>query len=145
MRWFVIPYWKYFSSSDFPMGAPPQHGSAPRDFRFWVPRGAYFIARMKKGQGVSLTLVTRLVPEEGLARLSLRPTMAPAIAAGLGANALPCVALFLLFVGAPRPFKSLHEHQGNEKGLTTDRCQPFGLPWCRRRDLNPHVLADTGF
>jgi hypothetical protein len=106
-----------------------------------------------------------MVPEEGLARLSLapravrcgvpqgaqfirewgRPSMAAAFAAGLGADALPCVALFLLLVGAPRPFKSLHEHQGNEKGLTTDRCQPFGLPWCRRRDLNPHVLADTGF
>jgi hypothetical protein len=35
-----------------------------------------------------------MVPEEGVARLSLRPSMAPAFAAGLGADALPCVALF---------------------------------------------------
>jgi hypothetical protein len=36
-----------------------------------------------------------MVPEEGVARLSLRPTKAPAFAAGLGSSALPCVALFL--------------------------------------------------
>ena len=30
-------------------------------------------ARTKKGQGISLTLVTRLVPEKGVARLSLAP------------------------------------------------------------------------
>jgi len=38
--------------------------------------------------------------------MSLRPPSATACAAGLGAYALPCVALFLLFVGTPRPFKS---------------------------------------
>jgi len=74
-------------------------------------------ARTKKGQGNSLTLVTRLVPEEGLARLSLRPSRATAFAAGLGADALPCVALFLLFVGAPRPFSPLLPHQEKQKGL----------------------------
>jgi hypothetical protein len=56
------------------------------------------------------------VPEEGLARLSLRPTMAPALAAGLGADALPYVALFLLFVGAPSPFKSLLSTKAMKKG-----------------------------
>jgi hypothetical protein len=36
-----------------------------------------------------------MVPEEGGARLSLRPSRATAFAAGLGSSALPCVALFL--------------------------------------------------
>ncbi len=57
-----------------------------------------------------------MVPEEGLARLSLRHTMAAAFAAGLRADALPCVALFLLFVGAPRPFKSLLGTKAMKKG-----------------------------
>jgi len=36
-----------------------------------------------------------MVEAGGVARLSLRPAKAPASAAGLGADALPCVALFL--------------------------------------------------
>ena len=36
-----------------------------------------------------------MVEEKGIARLSLRPARASAIAAGLGADALPCVVLFL--------------------------------------------------
>jgi len=47
-----------------------------------------------------------MVPKGGFARLRLRPSMASALAAGFGPDALPCVALFLLFVGGPHPFKS---------------------------------------
>ena len=39
-----------------------------------------------------------------------------AFAAGLGADGLPCVALFLLFVGAPRPFDPLLSTKAMKKG-----------------------------
>jgi len=73
----------------------------------------------EKGSGLHpcrLEATYLLVPEEGVARLSLRPTMASALAAGLGADALPCVALFLLFVGAPSPFDPLLSTKAIEKG-----------------------------
>jgi hypothetical protein len=47
-----------------------------------------------------------LVEAGGVARLSLRPARASAIAARRRADALPCVALFLLLVGALRRFDS---------------------------------------
>jgi len=47
-----------------------------------------------------------MVPKGGFAGLSLRPARASAFAAGFGPDALPCVALFLLFVGGPHTFKS---------------------------------------
>jgi len=47
-----------------------------------------------------------LVEAGGVARLSLRPARASAIAARRRADALPCVALFLLPVGALRRFDS---------------------------------------
>ncbi|HBG73252.1 MAG TPA: hypothetical protein DDX05_06480, partial [Deltaproteobacteria bacterium] len=55
----------------------------------------------------------------------LRPTMASAFAAGLGADALPCVALFLLLVGAPRPFDPLLRHGANMKRANRKSCWPF--------------------
>jgi hypothetical protein len=60
--------------------------------------------KRKRDQRFLANPLILLVPEEGVARLSLRPSMASAFAAGLGAVALPCVVLFLLLVGAPRPF-----------------------------------------
>jgi len=82
-----------------------------------------------------------------------------------GGRSLPCVALFLLFVGAPQdvycrgtPGSAIHRGVGRPSPVLlpppaprqtiwadTFRCQPSGLSWCRRRGSNPHVLADTGF
>ena len=73
-----------------------------------------------------------------LRRSRLRP---PGGAPGFRA---PKVALFLLFVGAPRPFDPLREHQAPMK-RAKEIPWPLRVAWCRRRGSNPHGLAATGF
>ncbi len=50
--------------------------------------------------------------EGGICPREPRPARPSAFAAGLGADALPSVVLFLLFVGGPNPFKSAYCGKG---------------------------------
>ena len=82
----------------------------------------------------------------GGARLSLRPSMASAFAAGLGSSALSCVALILANRSAilARSNPSRAPTAGKRAAPVDGSCSFVG-GCCRRRDLNPHVLADTGY
>ena len=71
---------------------------APRAVRCGVPQGAQFIREWGGHTPVQFHWIANAKKRgavQGIARLSLRPSRAPAIAAGLGASALPCVVLFL--------------------------------------------------
>jgi hypothetical protein len=86
-----------------------------------------------------------MVPEEGVDRLSLRPSRAAASAAGLGADGLLCVALFLPIRSAPLASSTPSiRTKLNEKGQGNFPW-PLEIAWCRRRGSNPHEVALTGF
>ena len=78
---------------------------APRAVRCGVPQGAQFIRERGGDTPVQFRWVANPKKRgavQGIDRLSLRPTKASALAAGLGAAGLPCVALFLPDRSAPQ-------------------------------------------
>src|SRR3990170_1353785 len=96
-----------------------------------------------------------MVPEEGVARLSLRPTRLRPLRRGQRLTrasrrevrgtppaqvivvGLPCVALFLLLVGAPRPFDPLLRHGANMKRANRKSCWPFLIRMVPEEGVEP--------
>ena len=106
--------------------------------------------KRKRGQEESPNPLNMLAPEEGLARLSLRPTMAPAFAAGFGAGA-PVRRAFPPVRRRPSPVQepSSIVWPAGKYLSRVRRCSPFVtftlIPWvdCPRAGVIPRRTTNN--